>query len=109
MKPTLDASLYLLQLVLKCITKFYLNENAVALLKETITAILESAGRVCTFKAHEDVKEELYSYFNSELHRTLKEWFLNCFKKSFEVYGQRQWNYYVTLGEIKVSMVYVNS
>ncbi len=73
---------------------------AVALLKETITAVLESAGRVCTFKAHEDVKEELYSYFNSELHRTLKEWFLNCFKKSFKVY---RWNYQA-VSEIEVSI-----
>ncbi len=102
MRPTLGASLYLLQHVLKCITKFYSNEKAEELLKETITVVLESAGRVCTFETHEDVKQELYRYFNAscnELHHILKNWFLN---RSFEVYGQRQWNYRVAVGEIKV-------
>ncbi len=110
--PTLKASLCLLQRVLKCITKFYLEEKAEALLKETITVILESAGRVCTFEAHKDVKKELNGYFNTscnELHYTLKKWFSNCFNKSFEVYGRRQWNYNVAVREMKVSMVYVNS
>ncbi len=107
MRPTLDASLYLLQLVLKCIKKQYYNfiEETTSLLKETITAVLESASRVCTFEAHEDVKKELYRYFTescNELHHTLEKWFLDCFNRSFGVSGHMQWNDHVAVREIKV-------
>ncbi len=77
--PTLEASLYLLQLVLKCI---HLNEKTEALLKENITSVLESAGRVCTFEAHEDVKMELTKYFRVSFEE-LEKWFVNKFGKSF--------------------------
>ena len=77
-----------------------------ALLKETITAVHESARRVCTFKAHEDVKKELHRYFteycSNELYHTLEKWFSDCFNESFGVDGHIQWNDDVAVGEIKV-------
>ncbi len=66
-----------------------------SLLKETITAVLESASRICTFKIHEEVKKELRSYFNescNELHRAVSDYFVDCFDRSFGVYGRKQWN-----------------
>ena len=107
--PTLDASLHLLQFVLKCVTKFCYNERVDGLLKETITVVLESARRVCTFEAHEEVKKELYRYFNAscnKLNLTLKKWFLDCFNRSFGVYRHTQWNDHVAVREIKV--VYIS-
>ncbi len=104
MRPTLDASLYLLHLVLDNFPKFHFDERNEALLEETITAILESASRVCTFEANEDVKKDLYSYFTAsynELYNTLKKWFFNL-KKSFGVNHDRQWNDDVAAREIKV-------
>ncbi len=88
-----------------CISKFHLNERAEAFLKETITVVLESARRVCTFKAHESVKMELNRCFkasSNELHLTLKKWFSDCFNRSFGVDGRIQWNDDVAVREIKV-------
>ncbi len=71
--------------MLECIKKKYYVEETMALLKETITAVLESASRVCTFEAHEDVKKELCSYFNesSELYIGVDKYFMDCFGRSF--------------------------
>ncbi len=88
--------------MLICISKFSHNRSADALLKETITVVLESARRVYTFKAYEEVKKELCSYFNescNKLHLTLKNWFFNCFNRSF---GHIQWNEYLAVREIEV-------
>ncbi len=73
--------------MLKCISKCsYFAERVEALLKETITAILESASRVCTFKTNDAVKMELIKCLNEGFFVTLKEWFLNKFGKSFGAY-----------------------
>ncbi len=108
MKPTLDASHYLLQLVLKYISQFsHFNEKAEALLKETITVLSESAIRVCTFEAYEAVKMELTKYLNvsfMELYDTLKKWFLDVFGKSFGADAHMQWNSYAAEREIKVQL-----
>ncbi len=103
--PTLVASLYLLNIVLSCISKLHIDERAKALLKETITVILESASKVCTFEAHEDVKKELYRYFTEscdKLHLTLKNWFVICFNESFGVSGRNHWDDHVAVREIEV-------
>ncbi len=111
MKPTLDASHYLLQLVLKYISLFsHFNEWTEALLKETITVLLESAIRVCTFEAYEDVKMELTTYLNvsfKELYDTLKKWFLVEFGKYFgaDAHNIMQWNRYAAEREIKVQYI----
>ncbi len=92
---TLDASLYLLDLVLICISKFSFSERIEALLKETIAAALESASRVCTFKTDEAVKMELIKDLNMFLegcYVTLKDWFFNMFGKSFGAYVHQQWD-----------------
>ncbi len=95
--------------MLKYISKFSdFNEKAEALLKETITVLLESAIRVCTFEAYEDVKMELTKYLNvsfKELYDTLKKWFLVEFGKSFGVDPHLQWIDYTAEREIKVHYV----
>ncbi len=74
-----------------------------ALLKETITVVLESARRVCTSEAHEEVKKELYRcFFNASCIKLLEKWFSDCFNKLFGVDRHMEWNDDVAVGEIKV-------
>ena len=112
MKPTLDVAIHLLHQILSNLKKTYVVEPGEKL-KEFITAVLESARRVYTFEADDEVvKQDLHEFAEksfAKLYDMLKQWFRENIGESIGSYtgydSRSTWYGSRVEKEIKVAIV----